>query len=249
MPIPNRLDRAFQPGRPALICYFPIGDPETSGADPDLYLSEGVDVLEVGVPTPHPSLDGPVVANSMRRAMASGITNERACELIRGFRAGPGHPAAVWLSYAASARQPGFTEAVSASEADGLLVLGDAPAGVHKSIDTHAVGFLPHSPTNEQIASAGEATGYIMLAASEGVSGTLDGVASTSAASLSRLRDAGIRVPIALGFGITNGSQARRAIQFGADGIVVGTAVLNASMQGPQALRRLLRELRQALDE
>lgn len=249
MAIPNRLDRAFQPGRPALICYVPIGDPEASAADPELYVSEGVDVLEVGIPTPHPSLDGPVVTSSMRRALASGITNERACELIRGFRAGPGHPAAVWLSYAASARQPGFTEAVSASEADGLLVLGDAPAGVHKSIETHAVEFLPHSPTNEQIASAGEATGYIMLAASEGISGALDGVASTSAASLSRLRDAGIRVPIALGFGITNGAQARRAIRFGADGIVVGTAVLNASMQGTQALRRLLRELRQALDE
>lgn len=249
MPIPNRLDRAFQPGRPALICYFPIGDPEARGTDPDLYLSEGVDVLEVGVPTPHPSLDGPVVANSMRRALASGITNERACELIRGLCARPSRPAAVWLSYAASARQPGFTEAVSASQADGLLVLGDAPADVHKGIDTHAVAFLPHSPTNEQIASAGEATGYVMLAATEGVSGALDGVASTSAEGLSRLRDAGIRVPIVLGFGVTNGAQARRAIQFGADGIAVGTAVLNASMQGRQALRRLLRELRQALDE
>jgi tryptophan synthase alpha chain len=249
MPMPNRLDHAFQPGRPALICYVPLGDPEASAADPDLYASEGVDVLEVGVPERRPSLDGPVVRNSMRRALDNGMTNERASELIRGFRAGPRRPAAVWLTYAPGARQPGFAEAVSASGADGLLVLGDVPAGVRKGIDTHCLWFLPHSPTDEQVADAAEATGYVMLAASEGISGALGGVAAASAARISRLRDAGIRVPIVLGFGITNGAQARRAVSFGADGIAVGTAVLNASMQGPAALRRLLRELRQALDE
>lgn len=249
MPVPNRLDDVFRQARPALICYLALGDPQAAYADPEIFIDEGVDVLEVGVPSLNPDLDGPVIADSMRRAVANGVTNDCAAEMITSFREARGRPAVVWLSYAANAQEPGFAAAVEASGADGLLVLGAASACLHPPPATHAIQFLPHRPTSVEIVQATAATGYLMVAANEGVSGARCGIAPTSASLLARARDAGVRAPAVFGFGIADGAHARRAIDYGADGVVVGTAVLTAAMESRKAVRRLLRELRQALDD
>ncbi len=244
----NALDDAFRRGRPALVCYLPLGDPAAPYADPRRYVDEGVDVLEVGVPAPDPSLDGPAISTSMRRALDNGMTNERAADAVASFREAAGAPATVWMTYPSMADRPGFRDAVAASRVDGLLVAGAVPGRFPPSPGVHDIRFLPHRPSPAEVAAALDATGYVMVAADDGVSGVRADVAPENAELLARLRAAGVTAPLALGFGISDAAQVRSAVTCGADGVIVGTAMLLAGMESPDAVRRLLRALRQALD-
>ncbi len=63
-----------------------------------------------------------------------------------------------------------------------------------------------------------------------------------------RIRAEGIGAPIVLGFGVSSGDQARVAVGIGADGVVVGSAVLRAALNGRNELAALLRDLREGLN-
>jgi tryptophan synthase alpha chain len=63
------------------------------------------------------------------------------------------------------------------------------------------------------------------------------------------LRSAGVTAPIALGIGLSTPEHVRAAVGMGADGVVVGSATVEAAMRGGQALRSFLHSLRDALDE
>jgi tryptophan synthase alpha chain len=62
------------------------------------------------------------------------------------------------------------------------------------------------------------------------------------------LRAGGVAAPILLGFGVSNGEQARAAVDLGADGVVVGSAALRAALVGRTELKALLKDLRMGLD-
>ena len=245
----NRLDEAFRLGRPALVCYLPIGDPLATHADAAVYLDQGVDVLEVGVPGADPNLDGPVIAGSMRRARACGMNNSTAARIIRAFRERLGDPATVWMTYPSAAVEPGWITDVTESGVHGTLIAGAAPCDHPTPPGVHQVGFLPHHPTDVQLVAAAAATGYVLVAADDGVSGARTGLSPENRALLDRVRASGVTAPLTLGFGIADGASARAAVACGADGIVVGSAVVAAAMDSGAALRALLQDLREAVDE
>lgn len=244
---PNTLDTALAARRPALISYFPLGDPEARYADPALYVECGVDVLEVGVPAAGPGLDGPVVQNSMRRALASGTTAHTAVQSIAGMRERFPGTASVWMTYPTADRSD-FRELVRSSGADAVLVAGAQPFSYDDIDGVHEIQFLPHEPSKEQVQAATRATGYVMVAADHGVSGLRDRVSTDNAVLLGRLRAAGVTAPLALGFGIADENGAREAVECGADAVIVGTATLLAGIESTHALRKLLEGLRDALD-
>lgn len=247
--ITNALTAVFRRRRPALVCYLPVGDPGVPHADAALYLEEGVDVLEVGGPVDEPTLDGPVIASSMRRARANGADNETTAGAIAALRNRLGDPATVWMTYPSAAGQLGWTAAVERSGAHGTLVAGATPESFAVPPGVHRVGFLPHRPTTCRVAAMMPASGYVMVASDDGVTGVRAGVSADNRELLQRIRAAGVAVPLLLGFGIAEPDDARAAVACGADGIVVGTAVVTAAIESRGAVRRLLRGLRRALDE
>jgi tryptophan synthase alpha chain len=66
---------------------------------------------------------------------------------------------------------------------------------------------------------------------------------------IAELRAEGVGAPIVLGFGISNGEQARAAVGLGADGVVVGSAALRAALKGRAELFALLNDLRNGLND
>src|SRR3982751_5697696 len=95
----DRLAAAFAAGRPALICYLPLGDPAGGDDLAGLYAECGVDILEIGVPGGDPYLDGPTIAESFRRARRAGVNVRRAGELIAEHRARLPGVGMVWMTY------------------------------------------------------------------------------------------------------------------------------------------------------
>jgi tryptophan synthase alpha chain len=246
----RRLRRAtVESKRPFLVCYLPVGDPQAAVATPALYAESGVDILECGIGVADPILDGPTVATSMRRAIDAGVSGQAGADYLVEQLDRGGNPPSVWMSY-----QPhpddSYISMVAAAGVGGVLLPDAAPLPSMESASDAGIDFVPfvnHRPRPDQLAAASRAGSYTMVAAADGVTGERSSVGQDNAALLAGLRERGLKA-LALGFGIGNAKQARRAIDLGADGVVVGSACILAAAEGADSLSALLSSLRAAVD-
>jgi tryptophan synthase alpha chain len=220
----------------------------------ETYVDCGVDILELGVPGAYPSLDGPTIATSLARAAEAGVGPESAAELIAGHRRAFPDVAMVWMTYPATPTPAPLVDLAAACGVDGVLFPGSAsrfPAVAAQLVDRgiHFVHFLSHdSALRDLEAAARDGRGYVMLQATRGTTGTKVGALSDSTPVIATLRRLGLAAPIALGIGISTPEHARQAIGMGADGVVVGSATVEAALRGERELRAFLGSLRRALD-
>jgi tryptophan synthase alpha chain len=255
-------------GRAKIVAYVPAGDPEAGGGDIlDVYADAGVDVLEIGIPSPDPWLDGPEIADSMRRSLEAGFEPTAFARRLADWRArcrAPA-PAVVWFSY--PGLPPATIEAAARMGAlDGLLMLRDgrgadgAPGtALSAALGIARCAFLPWDDTEDHAGPARLADGYLMVQARPGPTGEDRDAPAAPAAGGAPAAPAGAGalgrrialarrlapgVPVVAGFGIHDAPSAARVSQAGVDGIVVGSACVRAFREGgAKALARLLREL------
>ena len=236
-----------------LVVYFPLADPAVPAEFIDLYADAGVNVVEFGWPARNPYLDGPDVSVSMARALcgapAAALSAARA-RLARGLAS----PKALVMTYAESDHPAPVNREVFGG-IDGVLVVAPPNDQRRMAIEREARDsgaaisvFVPMVPDPEDEAAAGQADFYVMLQAAAGLTGPRASLDSANAGRVARLRASGVTAPVLLGFGVSNGEQARAAIGLGADGVVVGSAALRAALAGRAELEALLKDLRTGLD-
>ncbi len=241
------------PRHPTLSCYYPLGDPLVPVDLLDVYAGEGVDVLEIGLSSPDPFLDGPDVSASMARARRDAWRRDLDAVFER-LAACRRPPKRLLMTYVDPAH-PGLRTDDFWRALDSVLVVtrGGDPLAVSLDAAAQRNGLaravFVGLPLNEaRTTAAALADFYVMLQANPGLTGPRTTIDPGGAARIAALRQAGVAAPIVLGFGISNGRQAAAALDLGADGVVVGSRVLLAAKQGAGALAALLRELRTGLD-
>ncbi len=231
--------RASTERRPVLVAYLCVGDPtvEASFEIAKALLAAGADVLELGAPFSDPTADGPVIARASQRAIERGSSMRAAIEVGRRLRATTEAPL-VLFGYANPIIVRGERETVRAvadADLDAMLVV-DLPAeeGDDLRDEARARGIdvipllTPTSSASRVEAARRVASGFVYYVSVTGVTGATDGRdpfddAARSAAAL-RAR---MSLPVVVGFGIDTADKARRAAA-GADGVVVGTAIVRA---------------------
>jgi tryptophan synthase alpha subunit len=241
--------------RAMLSCYFPVGDPLISLDLLEVYADSGVDVVELGLPSPHPRLDGPIVTASMHRALKVGDTR-RGLDLILNHLARRSEaPRSLIMGYGDGFARD-LPESCDWPPIDAVLVVEDPDHPVRCAIETRArlagarvSAFVPASFDANDIAAACRADSYVMVQAATGVTGPRDAVDPAGSKRVTDLRAAGVMRPILLGFGISDGRQAGEALRLGADGVVVGSLCLKAALAGRQELAAVLADLRRGLDD
>nr|WP_272214630.1 tryptophan synthase subunit alpha [Marinicella sp. W31]MDC2880256.1 tryptophan synthase subunit alpha [Marinicella sp. W31] len=246
-------ERRALPKTPLLSCYFPLGDERVSTELLDVYAGEGVDIIEIGMASLDPYLDGNDVRASMERADRRNWRADLDAVLARlaSYRK---PPRALLMTYA-DAVHPGLDTPDLWRGLDSLLVVArsDDPLAVRleRQASDHGVLISPFLalPLDERdLARAREAEFYIMLQAHDGPTGPRAVLDPANEDRIARLHAAGARAPILLGFGISEGTQARQAMTLGADGVIVGSKVLRTSLEGRAPLATLLADLRSGLD-
>lgn len=235
----NLMDQTFarlkQENKAALIPFLTVGDPdvETSIEIISELESAGADMVELGVPYSDPLADGPVIQRASERSLKHGVTIRTCMEAaIKAREAGVKLPF-ILFTYYNPVLQMGldhFFEEVKKHDISGLII-PDLPveesAELCRRAELAGVNVVPLvAPTsNERIKSiVANARGFVYCVSSLGVTGErssfYDGV-EDFIASVKRYTD----IPVAIGFGISNGEQAARFAQI-CDGVVVGSAIV-----------------------
>jgi tryptophan synthase alpha chain len=230
-------------GKAALMPYMMGGFPdvETSLRIGQAYINGGADVIELGVPFSDPLADGPVIHAAATRALEQGANVHQILEL--GARLAEQVPI-VLMCYANPiiARGPERFAATLAERGISGLIVPDLPLEESEpflaACDAHGVALVPLvAPTtpDERLDAIGRtARGFVYTVSVTGTTGERAAQQTDVKALLSRVK-AHADVPVALGFGISDGEQAAAAADAGADGVIVGSRLVRAVAEAIQA--------------
>lgn len=250
--------------RKALVTFITAGDPDFATTVPALHaiVAGGADILELGVPFSDPEAEGPAIQASSERALRNGMTLVTALQMVREFRADDSATPVVLMGYLNTVLAMGeaaFAKAAGEAGVDGLVLVNLPPeeAGPLKAALT-ANGidlvFLVAPTTTPERAQliVDNAAGFIYYVSLKGITGADHLDADSVAAKVCDLK-ARTAIPVMVGFGIKDAATAR-AVAAHADGVVVGSVLVNAMAQGEgiaatcARLEAMVAELRAAID-
>ncbi|WP_096390660.1 tryptophan synthase subunit alpha [Halopenitus persicus] len=239
--------RAFADG-PAYVPYLAVGDPDYESSLEYVEALErgGADLIELGLPFSEPIAEGPTIQGAVVRALEGGMTPDRFFEFVEDLDV---DVPLVCMTYYNLIYQWGdaegprpFVERAADAGLEGFVV-PDLPAEeadpLRDACDEFGLDLVfIVAPTTEgdrldRIMS--RVSGYVYVQARLGTTGAQDDVSDHTAASLDRLRE--YDVPKAVGFGISSGEHAERIVEAGADGIIVGSALVDIVAAGVESDR------------
>jgi tryptophan synthase alpha chain len=254
----ERIKNAFSTGRPAFMPYSVLGYPtRQAGLEVIKHLAQaGADLLELGLPFSDPLADGPTIQAATQKSLENGTTVKDCLAMTRELRQQGMDTPALLMGYVNPMMAYGLAQFVAdASEAgvDGLIV-PDLPPEEADDLATAcaahglALVFLlaPTSTPDRIKLVAGKSQGFIYLVSLTGVTGARTDLPPDLADFVARVR-AETDKPLAVGFGIGDGEQAR-AVGRVADGVIVGSALVKRAGESVESVRELAEELRGALE-
>ncbi len=239
----------------ALIPYLTAGFPSAAVSLDALrrVAAAGADFVEIGVPFSDPLADGPTIQRTTQTALEQGMTLPRVLDLVRD--SGVDIPIIImtYLNPVMAYGVERFARDAHAAGAAGVL-LTDLPAGADPAIEQAVTKselalirlVAPTTDDRRLKTTLHNATGFVYLISRLGVTGARATVPPDLAGHVQRIR-AVSRLPVAVGFGIGTPTQAAAAARV-ADGVVVGSALMDALAQGGvAAMEKLAGELAAAV--
>jgi tryptophan synthase alpha chain len=207
----------------------------------------GADLVELGFPFSDPLADGPVIRRAAEHALAQGMRTGACLESLAATRERLPETPLVPMTYSSLLEAYGWERFAGDARAAGAtsLIVADLP--VDGRPELRRVQLVAPTSTDERVRLAAERTdGWLYLVTVAGTTGARDELSPALAGLVERAR-AATQLPLYAGFGISTPEQARGAAEL-ADGVVVGTAALEAAEQGAAELKRYVSSLRAALD-
>lgn len=236
-----RMDKRFEAlknkGRPALVTYFMGGDPdfETSLSIMKALPGAGADVIELGMPFSDPMADGPAIQAAGLRALKSGQTLARTLDLVRAFRKTDAETPIVMMGYYNPIYIYGvdrFVKDALDMGVDGLIVV-DLPPEMDDELCLPAIdaglNFIRlATPTTDEKrlpVVLKNTSGFVYYVSMNGITGSALPDPSLVSGAVGRIKEH-TALPVCVGFGVKTADHAR-LIGACADGVVVGTAIVN----------------------
>ncbi len=231
----GRLIEAFQ--NPAFVAYTVAGDPDPlqSAAVVRAIIEGGADVLELGIPFTDPVADGPVIQEADQRALKAGANAETAFALTAAARGYSDIPIVIF-TYANPVFRMGigkFYERAKDAGADAVLIV-DMPVeeaaealSAARKTRLDQIFLISQTTSVERLAKiAGKAGGFLYLVSTLGITGMREHLGDEALNLIERTREAS-DLPLAVGFGIAKPEHARTLVGAGADGVIVGSAIVS----------------------
>ncbi|MFZ1939184.1 MAG: tryptophan synthase subunit alpha [Terracidiphilus sp.] len=249
--------------KPGLVIYLTAGDPSLDATREIAIaaIDAGADVIELGVPFSDPLADGPIIQRASERALAHGTRLKDVLALAREIRSARPAAGLIIFSYLNPILRYGlakFADDAKAAGVDGVLatdmIIEEAADYL---VEMNRVGLAPvflaapTSPDARLEAIAANSRGFVYAISRTGITGTRATVAADAAALVARIRRWS-RLPVAVGFGISNAEHVAQVAEF-ADAAVIGSAIVEliertsattGPKSAPHAVARFIEGLR-----
>ena len=238
----TRIDRRFaalkSEGRAALVTFLMSGDPdyETSLAIIKALPGAGADVIELGMPFTDPMADGPAIQAAGVRALKSGQNMKKTLSLVREFRKDDDATPIVLMGYYNPIYIYGvdkFLADAKSAGIDGLIVV-DLPPEEDEELCLPALkaglNFIrlatPTTDDKRLPAVLNNTSGFVYYVSITGITGSAAPDAAKVTTAVARIKRH-TNLPVAVGFGVKSAANARAIVE-GSDGVVVGSALVDA---------------------
>ena len=251
----TRLSSAFSRG-PALVCFITGGDGDTA-ANLDALVAGGADVIELGMPFTDPMADGPAIQEANLRSLGAGTTTADIFRIAAEFRARHPQVPLVLMGYANPMVTRGadwFAAECVKAGVDGVICvdippeedpeLGPALRGAGVSLIRLATPTTDHARLPAVLEGS---SGFLYYVSVAGITGMQQAAQASIDEAVARIK-ASATIPVAVGFGVRTPEQAAK-IAHVADGVVVGSALVDIVAKHGDAAPGPLRELVSALAE
>ena len=255
----TRIDTRFaelkKQGRSAFITFLMAGDPDPSTSLEIIRAlpKAGADVIEIGMPFTDPMADGPAIQAAGVRALKGGQRMTKTLAMVREFRKSDDATPIVLMGYYNPIYIYGvdrFLVDAKAAGVDGLIVVDLPPEEDEElCLPTLKAGLnfirlaTPTTDDKRLPAVLSNTSGFVYYVSITGITGAAAPDAGKVSAAVARIKRH-TKLPVAVGFGVRTAEQAR-AIAENADGVVVGSALVDAlrasvdkdGKAGPEAVK------------
>lgn len=257
--IQARFARVNGRGEAALIPYVVAGYPSLRATREVLWqcFEAGANLIELGIPFSDPVADGPAIARATQHALEKGVTPAKCLALVRSLRREGLDVPILGMTYANLLYTRGYPAAAAAWSKAGLdgAIIPDLPpdeaSDLRRAFASKGLGttfFAAPSTSDGRMRRALRAsTAFLYLVAVYGTTGARSSLSRDTTELLERARRIrnGGRPPLCVGFGVSEPTHVSRLRNAGAEGVVVGSALLREIDAG-RPLRPFLKALKVA---
>ncbi|XP_038906368.1 tryptophan synthase alpha chain-like [Benincasa hispida] len=250
-------------GKVALIPYITAGDPDLSTTAEALKVLStcGSDIIELGVPYSDPLADGPVIQAAATRSLARETNFNAIISMLKGVIPELSCPISLFTYYNLILKR-GIENFVMIIKDAGVrgLVVPDVPLEETEILRKEAVKYnielvlltTPTTPKDRMKDIAEASEGFVYLVSSVGVTGTRTSVSGRVQTLLEEVKEVTDK-PVAVGFGISKPEHVKQVADWGADGIIIGSAMVKllgeaqSPEEGLKELENFTKSLKSAL--
>ncbi|TYH59631.1 hypothetical protein ES332_D08G235800v1 [Gossypium tomentosum] len=250
-------------GKVAFIPYITAGDPDLSTTAEALKVLDscGSDIIELGVPYSDPLADGPVIQAAATRSLARGTNLNAILSMLKEVAPQLCCPIALFAYYNPILKR-GVEKFMSTIRDVGIhgLVVPDVPLEETELLRREALKnkielvmlTTPTTPTDRMKAIVEAAEGFVYLVSSVGVTGARASVSDRVQTLLTEIKEVTTK-PIVVGFGISKPEHVKQVARWGADGVIVGSAIVKvlgeakSPEEGLKALETFTKSLKSVL--
>ena len=247
----------MQKNEKALIAYVVGGYPtlELSREIIEQLILSGVDIIEIGIPFSDPMADGLIIQDAFLKTLNSGIAPKDCLNLVKSIRQTHKETPLLLMTYSNILYSNGLEKFLTRSkncEIDGFIVpdLNFEEADDYIKI-TNKLGlttvFLisPNTSTERLRKIAALSTGFVYMVSVFGITGSRNKFEKYTFESISRSKTivSSYRKPLAVGFGISSSEDGQRMIESGADGIIVGSSLIDIITKNEHDRNKMMSEL------
>jgi len=229
----NKISKVFKDNK-AFVAFLTAGDPSMDKTEEFILAMAraGADLVEIGIPFSDPIAEGPVIQEANERALSAGATTDKLFTMVKRIRQKTEMPL-VFLTYINPIFVYGIERFFKACQESGIngVIVPDLPyeekgeiLGIATSYAVDVITLIAPTSKDRIQMLAKEATGFIYLVSSLGVTGVRSEIKTDLKTIITDIRQVS-ETPIAVGFGISTPEQAK-AISGTADGVIVGSAIV-----------------------
>jgi tryptophan synthase alpha chain len=240
----NAIKQVFESNRKnqkgCLIAYITAGDPspDMTPKIADALIRGGVDILELGLPFSDPIADGPTIQAASLRALNAGTTPMKVLEIAKTIKTKHVNVPIVIMTYYNPIFHLGLDNFLSAAKTYGVngFIVPDLPIEeatdfkkIANSYNLDTIFLVAPSTSEERLTKIVDASsGFLYLVSHFGVTGVKSAIDDSTLQLIRRVKPfTANKIPLAVGFGISQPEHVRRVIKTGADAAIVGSAFIN----------------------